>query len=219
MYAIHTTRGFIIGSFQKGEADKLIYIFTRDFGLIIASEQSIRLERSKLRYSTQDYTLGTFSFVQGREFYRLTSAISHIPLKLTAPDLQDTAFSSISDSPNSSKGSFLKASLIVRIASLLKRFLNGEQSHPDLFDCVEKGITFISGDNAKLIELSSSRLKCFESLFVARILNRLGYIGNDADLNGYLDNDEFSLEILDLLKDKRVLLNRHINKALKESQL
>lgn len=54
---------------------------------------------------------------------------------------------------------------------------------------------------------------------VARMLHLLGYIGDDQGLNGYLQAVEITAELLDALKDKRILLNRHINIALKESQL
>src|SRR5690349_11857408 len=74
MYAIHTTPGFIIGSRPYGEAGKMLSIFTRDLGLVLAAAQGIRLEKSKLRYSAQDYSFGTFSLVRGKEFWRLTNS-------------------------------------------------------------------------------------------------------------------------------------------------
>jgi recombinational DNA repair protein (RecF pathway) len=74
MYTIHTTPGFIIGSRPSGEAGKLLSIFTQDLGLIRATAQGIRFEKSKLRPFIQDYSVGIFSFVRGKEFWRLTSA-------------------------------------------------------------------------------------------------------------------------------------------------
>ena len=74
MHPIHTTPGFIIGSRPSGEAGKMISIFTRDLGLVFASAQGIRFEKSKLRPFTQDYSFGQFSFVRGKEYWRLTSA-------------------------------------------------------------------------------------------------------------------------------------------------
>src|SRR3989338_4347951 len=74
MNPIHTTPGFIIASRPYGETGKILSIFTRDIGLVGAVAQGIRLEKSKLRYHTQDYSFGTFSFVRGRELWRLTDA-------------------------------------------------------------------------------------------------------------------------------------------------
>ena len=73
-YTIITTPGFIIGSRPRGEAGKLLSIFTRDLGLVLASAQGIRLEKSKLRYAARDYSFGEYSFVKGKEFWRLTDA-------------------------------------------------------------------------------------------------------------------------------------------------
>jgi len=74
MYSIQTTPGFIIDSRTYGEAGKMLFIFTRDLGLVMAVAQGIRFERSKLRPFTQDYSFGEFSFVRGKEMWRLTSA-------------------------------------------------------------------------------------------------------------------------------------------------
>src|SRR5690349_10081885 len=74
MYSIITTEGFIIDSRPSGEAGKLLYIFTKDHGLVMATAQGIRLEKSKLRYFIQDYSFGVYSFVKGKEYWRLTNA-------------------------------------------------------------------------------------------------------------------------------------------------
>ena len=76
MHPIHTTPGLIIHSRPYGEAGKLLSIFTRDFGLVLANAQGIRLEKSKLRPFIQDYSFGIFSLVKGKELWRLTSAQS-----------------------------------------------------------------------------------------------------------------------------------------------
>ena len=52
----------------------MISIFTRDLGLVFASAQGIRFEKSKLRPFTRDYSFGQFSFVKGKEYWRLTGA-------------------------------------------------------------------------------------------------------------------------------------------------
>lgn len=123
MHAVHTTPGFVIGSKPYGEADRLLYIFTRDLGLVTAVAQSIRLERSKLRYSAQDYDFGNFSLVRGRELWRLTSAQASRPMG----DLTTVA----------------------RIALLLRRFLHGEEANQELFDCVR---AFIESEAHEALE-------------------------------------------------------------------
>jgi recombinational DNA repair protein (RecF pathway) len=196
MYAIHTTPGFIIDSRPRGEAGKLLYIFTRELGLVLASAQGIRLEKSKLRYHAREYSFGTFSFVRGREFWRLTSAAE-----------------------NGEGGMHLKnqaaGELIARIAFLLKRFLHGEESHPELFDLIAATANFLN----KRETYTDDQLKTLESITVLRILHALGYIGDVGEPESIIREQNISAEFLDQLGSHRVEINRHINKALKESQL
>lgn len=248
-YTVVTTDGFIIGSEPRGEAGKLLSIFTRELGLVLAIAQGIRLEKSKLRYSTREYSFGQFSFVKGREFWRLTDAC-----KLNFTNVIEVTASNMGDEPSSQAPRNLNFAahkegrrektapralpsapegpivgeepmfdavtvivkeLIARIALLLKRLLQGESAHPELFDSIFGGVQFL-GNNP---DLTKDQLETLESLLVARMLYRLGYIGDDRELNGYLQSDEFAKELLGKLKDKKAILNRHINKALRESHL
>ncbi len=202
MHAIYTTPGFIIGSRPSGEAGKLISVFTRDLGLVFASAQGIRFEKSKLRPFTQDYSFGQFSFVRGKEYWRLTSANDNT--NRDNPNLQIY--------PNSTNE---KQVLIARVASLLERLLHGEEANPGLFDCIENVNRFLKDP----VNLNPEELQILESLVVTRILNKLGYIGDVAELNYSIQSAELSVDLLNNLKGKRMIINQHINKALKESHL
>jgi DNA repair protein RecO (recombination protein O) len=211
-YAVHTTPGLIIGSKPYGEAGKVLSIFTRDFGLVAATAQGIRLEKSKLRYHAQDFELGSFSLVRGKEFWRLTSAAAmseaHEPADVHGRD--------------SDPLSLMRADveLKVRIASLLKRLLHGEEANPSLFACVESCMRFLDGATYESDDaLTAERAKTLESLVVLRILHSLGYIGSVPELDGHLEPGELSVGLLDSLAPKREEMNRHINTALRESHL
>lgn len=195
MHTIHTTPGFIIDSRPYGEADKLITIFTRDFGLVTATAQGIRLEKSKLRYFCQDYSFGTFSLVRGKEFWRLTSA---------------------ADLNVSGEGSVEGVRVLMgRIALLLRRLLHGEEANPDLFDVLEKTRAFLAANPA----LTEDQAKTLESIAVLSILNSLGYVGSDSALAPFLDHEPFTVERIGEAAAKRAAINSHINRALKESHL
>lgn len=195
MYAIHTTAGFIIDSRPYGEAGKMLSIFARDLGLVTATAQGIRLEKSKLRYHAQEYSFGTFSLVRGKEFWRLTSAQE--------------------ETGDRKQGKRKREEMVARIAFLLRRLLHGEEAHPELFDVIKRGALFLD----EYPEMTGDQFGLFESLLVARILHHLGYIGDDGELNGHMKTSDISIDLLDRLKDKRAIFNRHINKALQESQL
>lgn len=195
MYAIHTTPGFIIGSRPYGEAGKLLSIFTKDFGLVSAAAQGIRLERSKLRYHVQDHSFGAFSLVRGRELWRLTGARA-------GPEVGGQI---------SGRGLELTA----RLASLLKRLLHGEEANAALFKCLEDSVRFLE----EYPGAAGRRLETLESVTVLRILHALGYVGDGSGLDGVFGPLTLTPEILDSMADKRRKMNIQINTALKESHL
>lgn len=197
MYAIHTTPGFIISSRPSGEAGKLISIFTQDLGLIRASAQGIRFEKSKLRPFIQDYSLGVFSFVRGKEYWRLTNA----------QEIGEKNIGILNEGINEE--------LIARIALLLGRLLQGEESHPELFITLNSLFDFLKTSQ----EMDAESWKMLESLIVIRILYRLGYVANLSDLTVHLASDILTAGLLTQLKTSRLLINQHINKALRESHL
>ncbi len=222
MYAIHTTPGFIIESRPSGEAGKLLSIFTRDLGLVWAIAQGIRLEKSKLRYHSQECSFGEFSFVRGKEFWRLTSANELIVERQSSTGGQISACEIGLRSGTQE--------LISRVALLLRRLLRGEEAHPELFEHVEASFLFLENSNHSInpihtanstdpIKLSAEQLQTLESIIVFRILHLLGYIGTDKNLDARLGVEPFSLALLDETMGQRTNMNRHINKALRESHL
>lgn len=190
MHAIITTPGFIVGSSSYGEAGKLLNIFTRDMGLVHVVAQGIRFEKSKLRYHTADHSFGDFSLVRGKEVWRLTNA-QEGDGKISPVDIQK---------------------FWARVALLLRRLLQGEETNTGLFEAIFAAHIFLSADRAVDIEAA-------ESLLVLRIMHTLGYIGDDKEIHSFIYSNDFTLELLDMARRKRTMINQHINKALKESHL
>lgn len=108
-YSVYTTRGFILGSTPSGEASKIYYIYTEDFGLICAKAQSVRLLTSKLRFNLQEYSFGTFSLVRGKEIWRLIG----VGDKVYRSDL---------------------VQMEARVLNLVKRLVFGEEKNSTLFE-------------------------------------------------------------------------------------
>lgn len=192
---IYTTPGIIIGSRNSGEANKYLYIFTRDLGMIGASAQGIRLGKSKLKYHSQDFCYSSFSLVKGKDIWRVTSAGNG-----------DALFSEI----KKYESYFI---LYVTILSLLKRLLNGEEKHEALFDEIINGFHFLVSQS-----FSEKDLKSFEQIIVLRILHMLGYIGKVKELEIFLKN-EWSMETLMKSAEFKKKIVGEINQALKESML
>ena len=221
MHAIHTTQGFIISSRPYGEAGRILSIFTRDFGLVTATAQGIRLERSKLRYHAQELSFGSFSLVRGREFWRLTSAGAVVGREPEGTfggrrgRERDAAPAGADVVPRRSLATTATPELIARLALLLKRFLHGEEANPKLFECIEDCSRFIQSQQY-ITDLQSRAL---ESVTVLRMLHSLGYVGDIPDLNGDTGSHGLSESLLDSVVGRVEEMNRHINKALKESHL
>jgi recombinational DNA repair protein (RecF pathway) len=128
MHHIYTTKAFVVHSSPYGEAGKFLLLFTKDFGMIGATAQGIRLVQSKLRYHVQDYSFNTISIVRGKEVWRLTGASGH--------------------------ENFIKTNILhIKIFKLLKRLLHGEEKNEKLFDIIESLYkNEVTGDNFEIVE-------------------------------------------------------------------
>jgi DNA repair protein RecO len=113
MHHIYTTPAFIVHSAPHGEAGKFLLLFTKDFGMIGAVAQGIRLSQSKLRYHVQDFSFCMVSIVRGKEVWRLTGA----------HEIEKEKKVGI---------------LHIKILKLLKRLLQGEEKNENLFGIVKK---------------------------------------------------------------------------------
>ncbi len=109
---IYTTPSFIVHSSPHGESGKFLLIFTKDFGMIGATAQGIRLDQSKLRYHVQDFDHADISIVRGKEVWRLTGAHEIDHEKITRVHIQ--------------------------ILKLLRRLLQGEDKNEKLFEIVDE---------------------------------------------------------------------------------
>ncbi len=115
-YSVYSTRGFILGSAPSGEAGKTYAIYTEQFGLLRAHAQGVRHLKSKLRYNLTDYNFATFSLVRGKEFWRITGAVSE-------PSAGATGTASGIDAP----------AVRARILNFIKRLVQGEERNDELF--------------------------------------------------------------------------------------
>lgn len=201
MHAIVTTPGFVIDSRSYGEADKLYSIFTRDLGLIKAVAQGIRLEKSKLRYHVREHNLGMFSLVRGRDMWRLTNAQGY---------RSDIGSIEAHVGPGPVYGE-----LLARVSLILRRILHGEEPNPTLFEHIKNCVEFLTTTDL----ISEDHMQTLESLTVARILHALGYVSQDEEIKGCISSLPFTRELLEQTTPQRLVVNKHINKAIKESHL
>ena len=194
MHHIHHTHAFILSSRNTGEANKMFTIYTREMGLVRAMAQGVRLHKSKLRFTLQDFSYANVDLVRGRDMWRVTSArhISSFPLA------RSNSFSIL---------------LIARVSKLIERLCDGEVEHETIFDDVVQALHLLDSD-----DINPHSREALELHLVLRIMNTLGYIGDSGALREYLSSDFDHSKTEKLLKERQSII-AHINKALNESQL
>lgn len=75
MFVHYRTRGFILKKEDRGEADRLFTIFTKDFGKLEILGKAIRKITSKLRAGAELFYLSEIEFIQGKAYKTLTDTI------------------------------------------------------------------------------------------------------------------------------------------------
>lgn len=193
---IYQTDAFVLNGINTGDSNRYIDVFTREIGLVRASAQGARYEKSKLRYSLQNYTYSNVSLVRGREIWRITGALH---LHNTFYDLASNNFKNI---------------LCSRVFSVLRRLLHGEEKNEYLFETMVLFVDFL-----KYNKFSEKELKFLESLVVLRILHNLGYVSDESHFSEFIKDNKFSIGLLEKIEKIEKHTIKEINRALEASHL
>lgn len=189
---VHTTRAYVLSSRNTGDANRALTLLTRELGTVVATAQSVRRERSRLRFALQRFSFAEVSLVRGRGGWRVTNAYP----------LENIFFSATPE----------KRCVIVNASKLLRRLLQGEFPDADLYDIVSSGFF-------ALLDVRQSDVQIFELMFVSKLLSNLGYDTHEGTLKpfklGSFDNEALKERAV----KERVKIVREINTALASSGL
>ncbi len=191
MYQKYHTDALVLGSREMGEADRMLALYTRDFGLVRGRASSVRIGKSKMRYALQNYSFANIALVRGKTGWRLAGAKALLCA-----------------SQKNAKGT----AAFARISGLVMRFVSGEEANERLFEILREAHSLLSQDICEA--WATIELVC-----VARILYALGYISNEALQSALLTHTAYRDEHLreaDSLRDK---LLRTVNHAISETHL
>lgn len=147
MASVYKTEGVILGQTEIGEADKLLTVYSRDFGKITILAKSVRLLRSKLKGHLNTGAYLRLIFVQGADKLRL----------IDAQELE------LNDYPVSSRPLFFSA------LAFLNRIIQGSEKDEMVWFLL---LRFLESGRVLGNVASASARK----IFAARLLHRLGYV-------------------------------------------
>ena len=193
---IYHTEGFVLRGENVGEANKYFWIFTKDFGMVGATAQGVRLLKSKLRYSLQDYSYSRISLVKGKHVWRIVGAIKEKDIGSLLDDSRD------------------KFELLAKAFLLLLRLVRGEEKNEALFNYIFSVSEFLKKEN-----LDHGLLRNCEYLLIMRILHSLGYMAESPNFKEFLTSSLWTKELVSKISAVSREAVSQINKALKETQL
>jgi DNA repair protein RecO len=162
MHPIIHTDAFVLRSVESGEANKRVWLFTKELGLVVATVQGVRKSGAKLRSHTIDYTYIHADLIKGREVWRLVSA-------------------QVVQNPFVKGYDALRARSYIRALSLIQRFCVEEGTEPELFAHVYEVM--------QTIAIPSDAASIFDTVVLWKILVLLGYLDLAPDLEEFFTAD------------------------------
>lgn len=193
----YATEGIVLGSWDRGEADRLFVLYTKELGMMRALAKGVRLEKSKLRPQLQIFSFGAFRLVNGRELFRLIDANAHARLRPT-------------------EGAMARFETFGFIASFLLRMVRGDEADVAVWDLLRHAFIFLHTATGE------QSLDALQTLFCARLLYHLGYVSlHEArpELSKLLTISEFAPEILAAATKQQPLLEQMIESGVHASQM
>lgn len=148
MHVIHHTEAIVVRSEPSGEANKRVWLFTKEFGLIVAIMQGVRKPAAKLQGQVIDYSVIKADLIKGKSTWRLVSAVN------MAIPLQGSERTPL-------------ARVYVRTVSFLERFLVGEGVHEELFGHILELGEMVNG---------AYDARVLDALSLWKVLVLLGYV-------------------------------------------
>ncbi len=189
MYQKYHTECFVLRSYERGEADRVFTLLTKDFGLVRARASAVRRENSRMRYALQTGARARVSLIRGSHGWRIAGA----------------------EARNFAPKNVGALGVFARLAALIERLVHGEEANAYLFaSCAEahQALGILPHEHHHLVEL----------LAVARMLYALGYLSEEALGSAAITTAYEQASLQAIAESKKALLSS-VNKALQATQL
>ena len=140
------TEGIILKAVDQGELDRLLTIYTKEFGKIRVMARGIKKVESKLRYSLEPFSLSQLILVEGRNFKIVKNAVLVNEFASIRKDLK-------------------KIKVVYKIIELLDELIIGEEKDENIWDLLIQTFKIIEGSPTSFsVVFKKFREKLFELL-------------------------------------------------------
>lgn len=151
MFIHYRTEGIILKKDDRGEADQLLTIYTKDFGKLEIQARAVRKISSKLRSGTELFYLSEIAFIQGKTHKTLTDAILIDKFKGLRNDLK-------------------RLNIAYKISKTLDDLVKAPESDPKIWQLLKE--VFVKLDDWKIRNL---KLEIVYYYFFWNLISLLGY--------------------------------------------
>lgn len=150
--AVHyRTQGFILKKNDRGEADRILVIYTKNFGKLETLAKAVRKIKSKLRAGLELFCLSEIEFIQGKTYKTLTDTILIDNFKNLKNDLE-------------------KLKTAFQLAEVFDNLVKGQEKDENLWDLLVE--VFKKLDDCRAFSVSCSLIYYY---FFWNFLFLLGY--------------------------------------------
>jgi len=187
MFTHYRTQGFILKKEERGEADRIFTIYTKDFGKLEILGKAIRKIRSKLRGGVELFYLSEIEFIQGKTHKTLTDAILIKSFPNIRKDLE-------------------RLSIACRVAEALDNLVGGEEKDEQIWQLLSESFE-------KLSTINNGRSSVIYDYFFWNLVSVLGYqpeLKNFSICGKKISVDVFKILRIIFKKDLKTLLKLKI---------
>jgi len=151
--AIHyRTQGIILKKADRGEANQLFTIYTKDFGKLDILGRAIRKIKSKLRTGAELFYFSELEFIQGKTYKTLTDAILIDKFRNLRKDLR-------------------KLKITYKISEVFNNLVSGQEPDKKIWQLLNEVLSKLN--NCQIVKLSNCQLLYY--FFLWNLFSILGY--------------------------------------------
>lgn len=151
MFRHYRTQGFILKKTDRGEADRIFTIYTKDFGKLEILAKAERKTKSKLKGGLELFYLSEIEFIQGKTHKTLTDTILIENFLNLRKDLE-------------------RLPIAYRILEVLDNLIKGQEADEKIWNLLNE--IFNKLNNLKIV---NCKLKIIYYYFLWNLLSILGY--------------------------------------------